>query len=69
LYESIGDGYIILEQTFAQTTSDATATPAAGEEVSEGTTPTLKATTVTSVNVIDKTKVKEFITNKADQTN
>ena len=66
LYESIGDGYIILEQTFAQTTSDAAATPAAGEEVGEGTTPTLKATTVTSVKVIDKTKVKEFITNKAD---
>lgn len=66
LYEGIGDEYIILEQTFAQTTSDATATPAAGEEVGEGTTPTLKATTVTSVKVIDKTKVKEFITNKAD---
>lgn len=66
LYEGIGDEYIILEQTFAQTTSDATASPAVGEEVGEGVTPSLKATTTTSVKVIDKTKVKEFITNKAD---
>jgi hypothetical protein len=37
-----------------------------GEEVKEGVTPTLKATTIASVFVLDKTKVDEFITKKAD---
>lgn len=66
LYENIGDDFIIIDASFNQTTSDAVATPSAGEQVDEGVTPSLKATTTSSVYVIDKTKVKEFITAKAD---
>ena len=66
LYESIGDGFIIIEASFNQSVSDMTATPGVGEQVNEGVTPVLKAITTSAVYVIDKTKVKEFITTKAD---
>ncbi len=66
LYEDLGDNVIVIDASFSQKTSEATSTPAVGEEVGEGTKPTLKATTTTSVYVIDKTKVEEFITKKAD---
>ena len=65
LYDSIDDNMMIIESSFKQETSAAEATPAAGEEVKEGTTPTLKATTTATVYVIDKAKVEEFITEKA----
>lgn len=65
LYESIGDDFLIIEASFNQSMSDAVSTPAVGEKVENGATPTLKATTTSSVYVIDKTKVKEFITAKA----
>ena len=65
LYESIDNNMMIIESSFKQETSAAEATPAAGEEVKEGTTPTLKATTTATVYVIDKAKVEEFITEKA----
>jgi len=66
LYEGISDDFIIIEASFNQSTSDAVSTPAAGEQIGEGVTPAIKATTTSSVYVIDKTKVKEFITAKAD---
>lgn len=66
LYKDLGDNVIVIDASFSQKTSEATSTPAVGEEVGEGTKPTLKATTTTSVYVIDKTKVEEFITKKAD---
>ena len=65
LLESIEEDRIIIDSSFAQTTSEAVSTPAVGEEVKEGAKPTLKATTTASVFVIDKTKVEEFITEKA----
>ena len=65
LYDSIDDNMMVIESSFKQETAAAEATPAAGEEVKEGTTPTLKATTTATVYVIDKTKVEEFITEKA----
>lgn len=66
LLEKINEDNLVIESSFSQKTSDAVSSPAVGEEVKDGTTPTLKATTVASVYVIDKTKVEEFITSKAN---
>lgn len=66
LYATIGDEYLIIESTFTQETSAATATPAADQEVSGNTQPKLTATTTTSVYVINKDKLKEFVREKAD---
>ncbi|MBQ3352933.1 hypothetical protein IJG89_01100 [Candidatus Saccharibacteria bacterium] len=66
LYATITDDNLIIESTFKQTTSNATATPAVGEEVGDGVTPKLKTTTTTSVYVIDKTKLEELIKEKVD---
>ncbi len=63
--DQINDDDLVIDSSFKETAADAVASPAVGEEVKEGTTPTLKATTVTSVFVLDKTKVEEFITKKA----
>ena len=63
--DSIGDGVLALENSFEQDTSAAVATPAAGEEVKDGTKPTLKATTTAKVYVVDKSKLEEFIREKA----
>ena len=57
---------IILESTFDQETSAATATPAVDEEVKDGVKPTLKATTTAKVYIIDKTKLEELIKTKAN---
>lgn len=68
LFEEINEkseDAFIIQSSFAQSSSEAKSTPAVGEEVKEGEKPTLTATTTASVFVIDKTKVKEFITEKA----
>lgn len=62
--ERNGDAFV-LESSFTQTTSEATSTPAVGEEVKEGVKPKISVTTTASVFTIDKTKVEEFITEKA----
>ena len=66
LYETIGDDYLIIDGTFEQTTSSATATPAADQEVTAGTQPKLTVATTTSVYVINKNKLADFIKAKAD---
>lgn len=66
LKEDIGEDNMMIDSSFKVKTSDAVSTPAVGEEVKEGVTPTLKATTIASVFILDKTKVDEFITKKAD---
>ena len=68
LFEEINEqseDAFVIQSSFTQSTSEAKSTPAVGEEVKEGEKPTLTATTTASVFVIDKTKVKEFITEKA----
>lgn len=65
LYDEISEDKLIIESSYAQTTSDPVSTPAVNEEVKEGTKPTLKVTTTAKVYVIDKTKVEEFIAEKA----
>ena len=66
LYESIGDGYYIIDQSFEQSTSNVESTPAADQEVKDGEKPVLKATTTASVYVVNKDKMKEFIRTKAN---
>lgn len=66
LLENIGDDVIVIESSLKQKVSEAESTPKVGEEVTEETKPTIKVTTTTSLYVIDKTKVEEFITEKAN---
>ena len=66
LYKSIGDEYMIIESTFEQKTSSATASPAVDEEVKDDTKPKLTATTTTKVYVINKDKLKEFVKENAE---
>lgn len=68
IFERIGEkseDAFILESSFTQSTSEATSTPAVGEEVKEGVKPKISVTTTASVFTIDKTKIEEFITEKA----
>ena len=68
LFEDIkekSEDKFVIESSFAQTSSDATSTPAVGEEVKEGVKPKVSVTTTAKVFTIDKTKVQEFITEKA----
>ncbi len=65
LLSEIGDNMLVIESSFTQDTATAVATPAAGEEVKEGDQPVLKATTTASVYAIDKSKMEEFIKEKA----
>ncbi len=64
--EQISEGDLAIDSSFKQTANDAIPTPAVGEEVKEGVTPMLKATTKASVYVVDKTKIEQFITKKAE---
>ena len=61
----VGENELAIDASFSQTTSEAKVTPAVGEEVTEGVKPTLTATTTTSIFVIDKVKLAEFVTEKA----
>lgn len=65
LYESLEDSDFVIESSYRQTVNDAVSTPAVGEEVKEGEKAKLAATTTYSVYVVDKTKVEEFIHEKA----
>ncbi len=65
LLDSIEDGEFVIESSFQQTTSEAVSTPAVDEEVKEGEKAKLTMITTDSILVIDETKVKEFIQEKA----
>ena len=69
LFEKIknesGDKYYIIESSFEQTTSDDVVTPAVDEEVKEGVKPSLEVKTTSTVYVIDKVKLEEYIDEKA----
>ena len=65
LLSEIGDNMMAIEASFSQVTEDAVSSPAIGEEVESGVKPTLTAKTIATIYIIDKTKVEEFITEKA----
>ena len=66
LLEEARKDALVIESSFNQTTAEAISTPGVGEEVKSGEKAKLKAVTTASVYVIDKTKVEEFIREKAD---
>ena len=66
LMENLGENNMAINSSFAQSSSDAVSTPKVGEEVKSGEKAKLKVTTTASVLVVDKAKVEEYITKKAD---
>ena len=69
LIAQLGNDKLIIESSLKQELINVESTPKVGEEVKPDVKPTLKATTVTSIFAIDKTKVKEFIAEKANLRN
>ena len=65
LFESISEDNFIIASSFKQTVGDAVSTPAVGEQVKDGEKAKLTVLTTDSVYIIDKTKMEEFIKEKA----
>ena len=65
LYASISDDSFIIESSFKRAIGEAVSTPAVGEKVEAGKKAKLSVTTTDSVFIIDKTKMEEFIKEKA----
>ncbi|MBR3269734.1 hypothetical protein IKG07_00555, partial [Candidatus Saccharibacteria bacterium] len=63
--ESLNEGQFLIESSFKQTTGDPVSDPEVGKEVAEGKKAKITVTATTTVFVIDETKLKEFITEKA----
>lgn len=64
LKDQVKEGYVAIEASFANTTSDAVATPKVGEEVADGVTPKLKQTTSFRMFSVDRTQVENYIAEK-----
>ena len=65
LLEQFGEDKMAIDSSLHQEVTNLESTPKVGEEVKADTKPVVKATTTTSILVIDKTKVKEYIAEKA----
>lgn len=65
LLDSLGDDAFAIESSFKQETSDPVSTPKVGEEVEDGKKAKLTVTTTSTIFVMDETKLKEFIEEKA----
>ena len=65
LFDQISDSSFIIEASFKQTVGEAVSTPKVGEEVEKGKKAKLSVVTTDSVYYVDKTKVEEFIAEKA----
>ncbi len=66
LLEQVEENMLPIELSFAEETSTAEASPAVGAEVPEGTTPVLKVVTTARMFAVDKAKIEEFISEKAN---
>lgn len=66
LYKQIDDTMLAIEASYQAETGDAVSNPAVGQEVGDGVTPNVSATTTYSIYVIDKAKVEEFIAKKSN---
>lgn len=62
---TLEDGKFAIDSSFKQTASDPVSTPAIGEEVAAGKKAKLTVTTTSTIFVMDETKLKEFIKEKA----
>ena len=65
LMNTIEDGSFVIESSYKEKLSDPVSSPKVGEEVEEGKKATLSVVTTDSIYIIDKTKVEEFISEKA----
>lgn len=65
LLDEIQDGQFAIESSFKLEASDPASSPKIDEEVKEGEKAKLTVTTTAKIFVIDETKLKEFITEKA----
>lgn len=65
LMATIEDGSFVIESSYKQKLSDPVSSPKLGEEVEEGKKAKLSAVMTDSIYIIDKTKVEEFISEKA----
>lgn len=65
LLDEIKDGQFPIESSFKFEASDPTPSPKVGEEVKEGEKAKLTVTTTATMFVMDETKLKEFISEKA----
>lgn len=65
LIKEFGDDMIVIEASLEVNTSDPKSSPAVNEEVKSGTTPKIEATTTFTMYAVDKTKVEDYIKEKA----
>ena len=66
LIEKIGEANVIIDESFAVTTTDPIVSPKLGEEVKEGVTPTITAKTTFSIFSVDLPPIRDFINKKAN---
>lgn len=66
LFGKISDTALVLGDSFKVDAAEPKVSPAAGEEVPEGTTPSISSKTTYSVLTVDRTHVENFITDKAN---
>lgn len=69
LLATIEEGSFVINSSYKQTMSEPTSEPKVGEEVEEGKKAKLSITTTDSIYIVDKTKVEEFISEKAKLAN
>lgn len=69
LMATIEEGSFVINSSYKQVMSDPESTPKVGEEVEEGKKAKLTVTTTYSIYIVDKTKVEEFISEKAKLAN
>ncbi|MBQ6130104.1 hypothetical protein IJI72_00165 [Candidatus Saccharibacteria bacterium] len=66
LLGKLSETVLPLEASFVVETTEPKASPAAGEEVPEGTTPSVSSKTTFKIFTVEKTRIEEFITLKAN---
>ena len=65
LYDQIGEDKIKIDSSYKQTMSDPESSPKVDEEVSDNVIPSITVKTTTSIYVLDKAKLEEYVTSRA----
>lgn len=65
LLDTVSEDQFAIDSSFKQTVSDPKSEPAVGEEVAEGKKAKVTVTTTDTIFILDKTKLKDFIKEKA----
>lgn len=65
LYDQIGEDKIKIDSSYKQTMSDPESSPKVDEEVSDNVIPSITVKTTTSIYVLDKAKLEEYVTSHA----